>query len=362
MDASSDSEGLTLRLTPSPANSNSTIGSAVCMKGSSTTAGGDKSYPVVCRLCETDGLTKGNIERHLTVNHSVTKLHNTYKLYTLLPRAGKNNGWNANLSATENKIIDFFSTTVNSTVTSNGCNGASGAPSEYSSASSASSFSESSTTKLVRKCARYRCNICGTTVYTQSAMMGHLFVEHPMVKSPRSLKRQRMTVILDRLSQADVDKHCRLSNINDTEAETDNVVGDGSGRLEMVDGWLIEHVPDVMVNGDVVWAKLNGFPWWPGLLIHEPGNTFLHFRRPQESDEIEYHVLFFDDKTCLQRAWLSESNVIPFESKSQKKMAGKTAIKYKKRMDEAIKWVDEVSDWSSPERRQFFSSKMDESH
>ncbi|KAL8582855.1 hypothetical protein ACOMHN_042688 [Nucella lapillus] len=60
-------------------------------------------------------------------------------------------------------------------------------------------------------------------------------------------------------------------------------------------------------NGDVVWAKLEGYPWWPSLVCNHPtANTH---RKGGKKPEV--HVQFFD--TPPTRAWVRASNVKPFK-------------------------------------------------
>ncbi|XP_070208763.1 DNA mismatch repair protein Msh6-like isoform X2 [Littorina saxatilis] len=59
--------------------------------------------------------------------------------------------------------------------------------------------------------------------------------------------------------------------------------------------------------GDLVWAKLAGYPWWPSLVCDHP-TTKSHFKGGKKP---EVHVQFFD--TPPSRAWIKASNVKPFK-------------------------------------------------
>ncbi|KAI8764552.1 DNA mismatch repair protein Msh6 [Biomphalaria glabrata] len=57
---------------------------------------------------------------------------------------------------------------------------------------------------------------------------------------------------------------------------------------------------------DVVWAKLEGFPWWPSLVCNHPTQK-THFKGGKVP---QVHVQFFDDPPS--RAWIKEKNIKPF--------------------------------------------------
>ena len=126
--------------------------------------------------------------------------------------------------------------------------------------------------------------------------------------------------------------------------------------VQVVSGWLIEHIPEIKIAGELVWAKLAGFPWWPGVIIDDP-KTECHFRNSDTcaSAEPEYNVLFFD-KHSMQRAWVSESNLMAYQTSDQKSLSKQQSSKYKIRFAVAIEWAAEVYDWSSSDRKKFFAA------
>ncbi|ESO97193.1 hypothetical protein LOTGIDRAFT_143393, partial [Lottia gigantea] len=58
---------------------------------------------------------------------------------------------------------------------------------------------------------------------------------------------------------------------------------------------------------DVVWAKLEGYPWWPSLICNHP--TLEKFFKGGKTPEV--HVQFFDNPTS--RAWVKVRNIRPFK-------------------------------------------------
>ncbi|XP_071959516.1 DNA mismatch repair protein Msh6-like [Antedon mediterranea] len=62
-------------------------------------------------------------------------------------------------------------------------------------------------------------------------------------------------------------------------------------------------------EGDVVWAKLEGFPWWPSLVCKHPTEaTFFRAKK--------IHVQFFDE--TKSRAWINSKFVETFEGLNEK--------------------------------------------
>ena len=60
-----------------------------------------------------------------------------------------------------------------------------------------------------------------------------------------------------------------------------------------------------MHAGDLVWAKLEGYPWWPSLVCVHPTHK-VHSRKEGKSRVI--HVQFFDDPPT--RGWVKEKCVV----------------------------------------------------
>ncbi|RUS83473.1 hypothetical protein EGW08_008789 [Elysia chlorotica] len=60
-------------------------------------------------------------------------------------------------------------------------------------------------------------------------------------------------------------------------------------------------------EGDLVWAKLEGFPFWPSLVCNHPTEK-VHYKGGKTK---QIHVQFFDSPPS--RAWVKERNVKPFK-------------------------------------------------
>ncbi|XP_059497133.1 histone-lysine N-methyltransferase NSD3 isoform X4 [Stegostoma tigrinum] len=65
--------------------------------------------------------------------------------------------------------------------------------------------------------------------------------------------------------------------------------------------------------GDLVWAKVGTYPWWPCMVSCDPllqVHTKINTRGARE-----YHVQFFG--TVPERAWIHEKRVVPYKGRSQ---------------------------------------------
>ncbi|KAI0240313.1 DNA mismatch repair protein Msh6 [Lamellibrachia satsuma] len=70
-------------------------------------------------------------------------------------------------------------------------------------------------------------------------------------------------------------------------------------KNEIVSAKAKSEKPSSFNEGDVVWAKLEGYPWWPSLVYpHKKGLT------RKRGSQTEVHVQFFDQP--VSRGWVKE--------------------------------------------------------
>ncbi|XP_041361068.1 DNA mismatch repair protein Msh6-like [Gigantopelta aegis] len=69
--------------------------------------------------------------------------------------------------------------------------------------------------------------------------------------------------------------------------------------------------PEVQLY-DVVWTKLDGYPWWPAIVCNHPTEK----KHWQGGKTPQAHVQFFDDPPT--RAWIKMKNIKPFQGSDHK--------------------------------------------
>ncbi|CAI9720918.1 mismatch repair Msh6 [Octopus vulgaris] len=91
------------------------------------------------------------------------------------------------------------------------------------------------------------------------------------------------------------------SNSN-VQAASNNTTPTSSKKTNEKNG---ESTPEFEV-GDIVWSKLEGYPWWPSIVCNHPTSK-VHIKKGKVT---EIHVQFFDDP--ISRAWVKARFVKPF--------------------------------------------------
>lgn len=106
----------------------------------------------------------------------------------------------------------------------------------------------------------------------------------------------------------------------------------------------MKFIYSLLPEGEVVMAKMSGYPPWPGLLTRDPTcGEYYDAPLDKENEITHYHVEFFGRPRS--RAWLVPSLVNPFQSMNEneretpkfKKILGKQLIELKKSYDFALK-------------------------
>ncbi|XP_050498785.1 zinc finger CW-type PWWP domain protein 1-like isoform X2 [Diabrotica virgifera virgifera] len=95
-------------------------------------------------------------------------------------------------------------------------------------------------------------------------------------------------------------------------------------------------------SGSVVWAKIEGYPWWPAMVEDDPDIEDYYWLEEGILEPTQYHVTFFD-KIEVSRAWLKTSCIIPFERNiNNPQLALPTNSQFSNRLKFSIKQAEEA--------------------
>nr|XP_054769078.1 titin homolog [Lytechinus pictus] len=73
----------------------------------------------------------------------------------------------------------------------------------------------------------------------------------------------------------------------------------------------LEFVHAKFTEGSLVWAKMQGFPWWPAMIEEDPDSELCLYPDPLTGYVTDYHVVFLDKK--VTRCWVKVSNIQKYE-------------------------------------------------
>ncbi|KZC14242.1 Zinc finger CW-type PWWP domain protein 1, partial [Dufourea novaeangliae] len=125
-------------------------------------------------------------------------------------------------------------------------------------------------------------------------------------------------------------------------------------RTPVIDADLIENSYNA---GSIVWAHVQGFPWWPGI-VNDCPETFRYYELPKRSHRpVRYYVTFFSDDK-LESAWLHKRYIKPFAQIKYSTLIQKTKFdgtEYKSLLDKAYELALSALPLSILERLQKFS-------
>ncbi|CAH1239653.1 ZCWPW1 [Branchiostoma lanceolatum] len=97
----------------------------------------------------------------------------------------------------------------------------------------------------------------------------------------------------------------------------------------------LEFVDTCYAEGSLVWAKMPGYPWWPGMVEEDPDDQE-YYETDSKQRPVRYHVVFFG-KT-VSRAWIPERSVCPFSRQNDVDHLGSLVVdgkNYRKRVQAA---------------------------
>ena len=257
---------------------------------------------------------------------------------------------------------------------------------------------------MEKKCILFQCPFCHMKRFSQSEVVEHVKSKHAKMKNFKHPRQLKMKVSLRRIrdehdissdeaesilqprvtraknkdlgrdGQNDIlaeklEETLRKSLDEEEEVKKDPKIAkakvDQSPRktVEYLDGWTIENIvydsdscdpnpfPNVgtkYTEGDVVWARMNGYPWWPCLVVTDPETQ-------QFYDKItnQYQVVFLEEDKSLQRAWVKDVEL--FNESGDKKMFNKKHIRsFKSRVAKGVIIAERIKKWGRTQRLKLF--------
>ncbi|RUS89336.1 hypothetical protein EGW08_002856 [Elysia chlorotica] len=118
-----------------------------------------------------------------------------------------------------------------------------------------------------------------------------------------------------------------------------------------------EHICTKFTIGSLVWAKMDGYPWWPGMIEEDPDyNTYFEILTEKSMVPFQYHVTFFDDH--VTRAWIRTNFISPYikgqEPSNKLTKTSKGHSSYKKEIQKAVDNADKAESFGLQERIKTF--------
>ncbi|PIK38373.1 hypothetical protein BSL78_24786 [Apostichopus japonicus] len=105
----------------------------------------------------------------------------------------------------------------------------------------------------------------------------------------------------------------------------------------------LEFIHNKFTEGSIVWAKMQGFPWWPAMVETDPDRGEFMLHNGIDSDVTHYHCVFLDE--VVSRSWVRAASVKKFEEPGKppgslfykKKDYSKSILPAKKQALDALK-------------------------
>ncbi|KAK9890615.1 hypothetical protein WA026_011978 [Henosepilachna vigintioctopunctata] len=112
-------------------------------------------------------------------------------------------------------------------------------------------------------------------------------------------------------------------------------------------------IDNIYNAGSLVWARLEGFPWWPAIVDDDPDTECYYWLDDEINNTPSYYNVTFFDKKEVSRAWLKPDAIKPFLENFENLPLNYNL--YKDRLDVAIKQAKEASKMPLLERLEEFS-------
>ncbi|GFY45069.1 hypothetical protein TNIN_420781 [Trichonephila inaurata madagascariensis] len=88
-------------------------------------------------------------------------------------------------------------------------------------------------------------------------------------------------------------------------------------------------------DGDLVWAKMKNYPFWPGKIVSPPTGK----EKKKSSKQKKQNVFFFGTENS---AWITDENIVPHSEEMLNKVSKRKNMNLSKAIDEIIKENDKM--------------------
>lgn len=194
------------------------------------------------------------------------------------------------------------------------------------------------------------------------------------VEEKREAKVRRVQLILSFLSFSIGRQH--YFSFSETESTSSAPNFD---REQELGDFLEKNVKSAYSRGDIVWAKINGYSFWPAMIDDDPDIKMCFwsddlsttpvnrrdifdyriFKNRFKSSfsfytQTHYHVVFFDAKNRLSRSWCKPNQIKAYGT-AKVSISEKHYNAYKVRFRESVRQADEALLMSVSDRIKRFS-------
>lgn len=101
-----------------------------------------------------------------------------------------------------------------------------------------------------------------------------------------------------------------IQDNGDNDIKQENFEKADESELEKPESVVEDERNAIWKVGELIWGKVTGHPWWPGMVSYDPYLNIYVRRKTNTHKTYEYHVQYFGNER--ERGWLLGSSIQPF--------------------------------------------------